>query len=177
MNLDSLFIPARLAALMVEVKSFKKNELDGDVEGMILVPEGFLVRVFLEMGAVEASEIEKMNSTKAKNESPREVGVQYSENQDVDAVLPPSLVEIRRSDEGNMIRCILKYKGLTLKEVSERYGGKSGASNVANFLSKTDAELNQVRASTLARLAQALDCPLEWFDLLAEIGPSKRTMD
>ena len=56
----------------------------------------------------------------------------------------------------------MTWRNIPLKVAAERYGGKSAAANLANFLARSNDELATMRTSTVRRVAGALDCPPEW---------------
>jgi DNA-binding Xre family transcriptional regulator len=129
---------------------------------MLAVREDLLVQLFIAAGAISYENLGKMNDPIVKNEFDYEVDAFSAENQIVSHDLPQSILEVVKAGKENRLRAIMFAKGLSLKEVAERYGGKSAASNVANFLQKKDEDVRIMRQSTLQRLATALDCPIDW---------------
>lgn len=162
MNLDQLFIPARLAELLSSAIQLKCRVNEVESESVYCIPESMLVAMFVEMGGKYEGFVTKNESVFLKmNESDPSISLSF-ENQAIITTLPKELIELMADREGNRIRAIMSYRGTSLKEVADRYGGKSAAANIANFLSRTDEELTHMRDSTKVKLARALDCPVEW---------------
>lgn len=92
--------------------------------------------------------------------------LENSDNQIDHPILPKSLVEDWRKNEKNLIRAIFDYQQFPLKEVADRYGGRSASANLANFMAKSDSDLKNMRKSTAQRLASALQVPLDWILVL-----------
>jgi hypothetical protein len=113
-------------------------------------------------GAVPGADIQKMNQNELLESASGAVPSYMHENQIFNIQLPEAIIEEWSGKGENLVRAIMNFKNLTLKEVGERYGGKSGAANLANFMAKSNDELAAMRDSTLRRLAGALDCPEEW---------------
>lgn len=168
MNLEDLYYPAQLAELYLRTNSFQRAGFLENEDQLLIVPESYLVELFLAMGAVTEGSAQKMNKNESVEVQVSDVGSKSIVNQDINMGSPQVLLEEWRMSEENLIRCIMKFKNLGLKTVAERYGGKSAAANIANFLAKSDEELATMRSSTMRRLAEALGCPLEWLLLLKQ---------
>lgn len=170
MNLEELYIPAPISHLMSEALGAKRRDFEGSLKGEVKVEERLLVDLFLLAGAVLPSDLLKMNKNELGDRS-RASGVAFvSDNQSTDGVIPKVIVEEWQGNDENLVRVIMNYKNQTLKDVAERYGGKSGAANLANFMAKSNAELAAMRDSTLRKLADALECPVDWLFAVREIS-------
>ena len=162
MKIEELLIPARHVDLFCAL--IARN---GGVSGVVAKDELVLskeavVELFVRLGAkgeteneLEAGENEKMNENS-------ESGMKGDDNQADGYVMPKALLEEWGKEGKNLIRAVMDHKDLQLKSVAEKYGGKSAAANLSNFLAKSDEELAAMRTSTMQRLATALDCPVEW---------------
>ena len=168
MKLDELMIPAVHVDLFYALIARNGGVLGAAAKDELTISKEAAIELFIRLGAgagvkneIGVRENEKMNV---------EEGVEEEEdgNQGVDVGMPEVLVEMWGQGEQNLIRAIMEFKKLPLKEVAERYGGKSAAANISNFLAKSDRELGAMRLSTMTRLAKALDCPLDWLTQLKE---------
>ena len=168
MNLESLYFPFDLAEELNALVLIEKvtNEANGEVH--FLIPEELLVRIMLKAGAILPSRKGEMNSEGVKNELAESLLAKSVDNELVVGLLDEALLEVSAQNAGNSIRSIMVWKNLSLKEMGLRYGGKSGASNLANFLSKSDIELQVVKRTTLLRIAEALDFPIEQLEQLIQ---------
>lgn len=162
MNLEDLFVPARLAGLMAESLAAKASKMADNESNSLLVSERVLVELFLAAGALPPSRIEKMNPLLHLNESIQSLSSKSIDNQNNNTEMVKAMVEYVLAGEGNRIRYLMQRKRIALSELAKRYGGKSAASNLANFLAKPDDEIVKMRAATLLRLAASLECPVEW---------------
>jgi len=97
-------------------------------------------------------------------------GDETTENQLLDIGLPQVVIEDWKNSDKNLIRAILDFKDMPLKDVADRYGGRSAAANLANFMAKPDADLGTMRKSTAERLAAALEVPAEWILAVKKIS-------
>lgn len=168
MNLDDLYFPIDLVAVVAELKSCEVvsgSEFEG--KGFV-VSEGLLCKLLVLAGAKMNKEIELNSVSIQKNEYLLNIDVEEIVNEEIGYVLPLALLEVSSNEEGNAIRCIMNWKAYSLKEIGDRYGGKSAASNLANFLSKTDFELMRTRKSTMAKIANSLDVALPLLQSLIE---------
>ena len=111
--------------------------------------------------------------------------MQVFANEQIGAALGEVELEDRCAGEGNAIRWVMNHYRMSLKEIAIRYGGKSAASNIANYLSKSDCELMAVRNSTIRRIAEALEISASEFETLvtlrcenaSSLGTSEKHLD
>lgn len=168
MNLEELYIPATISSLMNEVLVAKNGDNGHGGKDEIKVEERLLIELFLLAGAVSLSDLRKMNKNESVVSSGSQLRPFVSDNQGISMGLPEVIVQEWSGEGENLVRAIMNYKNRTLKEVAERYGGKSGAANLANFMAKSNEDLAGMRDSTLRRLAEALECPVDWLMVVRE---------
>ena len=118
----------------------------------------------------------EMNSPRSKNEQNSLFNPSHSikndykslfitkstNNQENKISIPNVILEDWQLGDKNLIKAIFDYKNQPLKVVASRYGGNSAAANIANYLAKSDADLQSLRRSTAVRLAKAMQVPEEW---------------
>ncbi|MEM6270274.1 MAG: hypothetical protein AAF998_12605 [Bacteroidota bacterium] len=165
LKIDDLFIPTRLVKVMHAVLNSPKAEIEEGQGSFFRIQESVLIELFLAAGAIQKPKNEKMNENELIVDGEIAEVNKTSDNQYFDTTMPQVLIEDRENPEGKLVRAIMEHGNLSLKVVAERYGGKSGAANVANFMAKTNRELATMRASTRRKLATALGCPEKWLTL------------
>jgi hypothetical protein len=170
MNLEDMYIPATASHLMSDVLKAKRSKREGVGENEIAINEQVLVELFLLAGAWPTAQIQKMNKNESVNPGTVVMGVGVVDNQSYSRALPQVIVQEVEIAGGNLVKAIMNFKNYSLKEVAERYGGKSGAANLANFMAKSNNELAAVRDSTLRKLADALECPVDWLMVVREMN-------
>lgn len=160
MNLESLCFPFDLLEEASMLKNAEKIVSDQNEEVHFLVNEDLLVKLMLRLGAIPKPSHSELRSKDVENELELNSEGLVIENESFSVALDEALLEVNRNESGNAIRIMMVWKNISLKDLGIRYGGKSGASNLANFLSKSDAELQAVKPTTLLRIASALDCTI-----------------
>lgn len=166
MKVDDLLIPAQHVDLFFDLMAS-----NGGFEGLgskneLRISKETVIELFVRLGAVSKKENEEVVSENEKMKNAQRDESKGLENQLNESILPQAILDKWTSSGENLIRTILDHKDLQAKVVADRYGGKSAAANISNFLAKTDAELATMRVSTMERLAEALECPAEWILLL-----------
>lgn len=134
----------------------------------LAVPIDLLQELLVKAGAVWTDKTAKMNSILAENElvvADASLGIG---NQEISVVGIQVLVEKVSKSEGNVIRDLMEWKGISLKDMAETYGGKSAASNLANFLAKPNDQLDVIRTATKEKIALALGIDLNFFQALIQ---------
>lgn len=162
MNIEKLFIPAKYASLFSKVYIPESTVIDSSGLRVYSINESVLIELFMELGAKYDGKMNEVGSEGFKNESPSIFNVPGAESQSFDGGIPQALVEDMEKNEINVLRAIMLYKNMTLKEVADAYGGKSAAANLANFLARSNEELGKMRRSTVTRIADALGVPPSW---------------
>ena len=175
MNLLNLFIPVRLAPLLSRLLNFKKvkNEVNGEIHYQ--VPESWIVEVLHLLGAEYSMKMKQSGPENEKNEFLSMPGHYVIKNQLLSLGFPEESLELIETAGYNVIKAVMEYRKLSLKDVAEKYGGKSGAANIANFLARTDEELRNTRKSTLVKIATAMDVPAQWFLIYLGIDESSHS--
>lgn len=166
MNLEQYWFPASAVqavnALLEEngglVGFSRKNEWTVSVDS--------LEKILAAMGCVRQGENEKMNELGVGKMKLPKVEANTSVNQEIGSSLPEALVEEWLRSGNNLLRATMDHLGLSLKELAEQYGGSSAAANLSNLFARSDEELQTTRSSTLHKIARAMDCPEDWFDIL-----------
>ena len=162
MKIEDLLIPARHVDLFYAL--IARN---GGVSGVVakdelVMSKEAVVELFVRLGARGKVKNESgVGKNEKMNENNENEG-QRNDNQGDGYAMPKALLEEWGKEGKNLIRAVMDHKDLQLKSVAEKYGGKSAAANLSNFLAKSDEELAAMRTSTMQRLATALDCPVEW---------------
>ena len=111
MGIQDLFIPASLSPLMAEAIRFKsiENQLTGKNE--LIVPESFLVEVFLHLGAIQMKNEGKNESNDPKSEENEEESKLIdlsNDNQLDESILPKELLDIKHRSGENILRAIFE---------------------------------------------------------------------
>lgn len=159
MKIDDLMLPARITNMFVNIINGEKSKNIDNLEYDYHVSETLLCKMFLEMGAVQHSKMKIQINKNELIEQPLQLQLFASPGE---VHLPRELVDVMKKDNVNLLRAIMTYKKLELKDVALKYGGKSAAANISNFLARTNEELMTARPKTLQRLALAFDCPDDW---------------
>lgn len=162
MTIDELMIPAAHVDLFYALIARNGGIIGAAQKSELVLSKEAAIELFIRLGA--RGEI-KNESIGVENEKMNENSILVDsviENQEDEYAIPKAILEKSRKEGQNLIRAIMEHKNLQLKEVALRYGGKSAAANLSNFLAKTDEELGAMRVSTMTRLAKAMNCPTEW---------------
>lgn len=162
MKVEDLHIPITQIELISKILSRKEDfEREGE-EGHYRLSESTIIEILQALGAVRLSVKDKNELPSSKMNDSEVVLGEGSVIQRDSTHLPKAIVELMQKEKVNLIKAIMIYKKMSLKEVAERYGGKSGAANMANFMAKSPEDLTSIRASTFHKIAHALDCPYSW---------------
>lgn len=167
-NFSDWLIPGAWADLYVSLNQAKVVYNQDEKRYEYHVPEETIVQLLLKCGAIPPIKNEFIPENSAINEGTLQESKKASDNQmDYDR-LPKALLEIWKAGQTNFLKALMEYQGIELKTLAARYGGSSASANLANFLAKSDQELSSMRPSTLQKLAQAFQVPIEW--LTAGLG-------
>lgn len=175
MKLESVQIPLSLSPLLSEILKYKTLTVNESGETLFLVPESWLVKV---VQLVSENKNEKMNKMNPKNEilenEQGSVKLVY-ENQMFNPSLPKQILNVMAAENCNLLKAIMVFRGLSLKQVAQAYGGVSASANLSNFMARSNSELASMRPATARKIAAALGCPEAWLQVKA--SPDDRKGD